>query len=138
MWPHKGLSKDVQSLLVAGLLVCCAWVWLALKATGILKSFEVRMGSILPGWFPLFNLIVLPVLVAVLFLRVLRSPWAILLIVLACSFCYTLIGLSYHRYPVATMIIHPLVLAEMFWIVPRLRKYREKKGENGVRNHFIL
>ena len=127
MGRQRRFTNDIQSLLVAAVLVCYAFLWLILKATGVLKTFAGIMGQILPAWFPLFNLIALPILVGVIFLRIVRPAWAILLVAFAGSFCYTLIGLSYHRYRVATIIVQLLVLAEMFWIIPRWRKARSKE-----------
>jgi uncharacterized membrane protein YccC len=122
----RGPTKYIINLLIAAGVVCYIYIWLILKVTGVLKTFVDVMERMLPAWFPIFNLVALPVLVAVLGLRMIRPLWAILVVGVATLFCYNLIGLSYHRYRVATIIVHLLVLAEMFWIIPKWRKSRGK------------
>jgi len=124
---RRELTKDDRNALVAGALLGLGYVWLALKGIGALKIFATAMGRALPAWFPSFNLVVLPILVGLLFLRVVRPLWGMVLLTLATLFCYTLIGLSYDRHPTATIIVHPVVLAEMFWIIPWVRKLRDKR-----------
>ena len=128
MGQRTGLTRDDRNVLIWAGIVCWVYVWLILKATGVLKTFAIAMGGILPAWFPVFNLIVLPALVPVMFLRtIIRTAWAFLLFFIAWSFCYTLIGVSYHRYKVATIFVHLLILAEIFWLVPKWRKARNKE-----------
>jgi hypothetical protein len=94
-------------------------LWLILLATGqIAKGVDAIRGGV-PSWFPVVNLMVLPIFAALVFIR---RPWRLELRVfflLLFMLSFSTIGLSADRYRLATILVILMVYLEIFWVAPK-------------------
>ena len=107
-------------------ILCTIALWVLLKVAGQIQKFAETAATVLPEWFPLFNLFFLPLIVAVLFLRLTRHTWSVVCLFAVILFSLSMLYVSGQRYLWATAAMNIFLLAEIYWIMPRLRKRLER------------
>jgi len=113
----------IIALATVGITVC----WLALAATG--ESFKVvqAIRGFLPGWFPVVNVFLVPLLLAVAGFP--RTPPLATFLLYGAALCFgSALYLSYLEHPVATLVAVAVVYLEAYWLLPRWRRGTRGSG----------
>ena len=102
-------------------------MWLALFVTGLTTRTVEAVHPLLPSWFPLLNLALLPILFLI---GAASSPIRpqIRLMCWVFTLCSaSAMYLAYQTHPVAYSVVLALFLVEAFLVVPRWNRHRRKK-----------
>jgi len=92
-----------------------------LEISGLEKRLVHAIQPMLPDWFPAFNMLMAPILVALptmrLKLRIRVEVRLGLLVLMLC--CFSLYRLSFDKHPMVTLLIGVFVYVELFWLIPK-------------------
>ncbi len=136
---HEDKSANRESggpnVLLAAILIFCGVLWLVAVMTGKLAWLRHILGPYLPTWFPLANLLLVPVTCALSGLRSIRFKISFFLI-LVFVFQLALMGLSAERYPGTTGLVTVFLYFETFILVPRWNRRLSEAGRSGSVLHL--
>lgn len=117
MIDRKGEKRD---LFIALGMFSLIVLWLLVSTTGTVRGELQRAGEFLPGWFVLANLVLAPLLLAMVGLRVPRITVVARLVLLvfgliSCSIA----SLAYKEHPFAFLAMLALIFLEAYWVIPK-------------------
>lgn len=102
-------------------MVSAVVVSVLLEVSGLEKRMAYAIRPLLPDWFPLFNLLVAPILVALpsmrLKFRISVAPRFFLLVLMLASF--SIFRLSLDKHPTLTLLMGIFIYIELFWLIPK-------------------
>ena len=109
-------------------LVVFSFLWLGLLVGGQLEAIAANLSSFLPTWFPIANLIFLPVLALLSFIDWPLSKRFEVVIILLFAVSCSLVGLSFNFFPLATVLVVSIAYWELLWLARRWRHSRWKES----------
>lgn len=112
----------MKSLIIFGMALVLFALWFVLSALNLIQGPEARLEQWLPGWLIAANLFLCPALALPT-----SGPWKIpvplryfLGILLLGSII--VLEVSFRRQAIASSVSLGILLLEVFWLVPRLRR----------------